>query len=96
MDLDLNMDFFLNGDDPTLGMVLAGDDSSLWEHFDSPLLSDEGNNLEPALRANPASISLSASSFSVPSSSTQPAQSNSPVLKISRQWLYIYIYIYIF
>ncbi|WKX90418.1 hypothetical protein Q1695_009346 [Nippostrongylus brasiliensis] len=40
MDFDLNMDFsFLNGDDPTLGMVLAADDNSLWENF-SPFLSD--------------------------------------------------------
>ncbi|XGW20575.1 hypothetical protein V3C99_003958 [Haemonchus contortus] len=41
MDFDLNMDFsFLNGDDPTLGMVLAADDNSLWENF-SPFLNDE-------------------------------------------------------
>ncbi|ETN81166.1 hypothetical protein RB195_006290 [Necator americanus] len=40
MDFDLNMDFsFLNGDDPTLGMVLAADDNSLWENF-SPFLDD--------------------------------------------------------
>ncbi|KAK5972924.1 BZIP transcription factor [Trichostrongylus colubriformis] len=40
MDFDLNMDFsFLNGDDPTLGMVLAADDNSLWENF-QPFLSD--------------------------------------------------------
>uniref|UniRef100_A0A0K0DA39 BZIP domain-containing protein n=1 Tax=Angiostrongylus cantonensis TaxID=6313 RepID=A0A0K0DA39_ANGCA len=40
MDIDLNMDFsFLNGDDPTLGMVLAADDNSLWENF-SPFLND--------------------------------------------------------
>ncbi|KAJ1372613.1 hypothetical protein KIN20_034806 [Parelaphostrongylus tenuis] len=29
----------LNGDDPTLGMVLAADDNSLWENF-SPFLND--------------------------------------------------------